>query len=109
MPSWKPDVRVLASIGSERIALTPNTPTVAELAPSLDVALWNGLFVHDDTPQEMRDRIAAVARKTAMSERAQALAGNTGALVYWQPASDVVRQIAKDFKTMGAIDAMLSQ
>ncbi len=100
-------VNVLASIGSERISLTPDTPTVAELAPSLDVALWNGLFVHKDTPQDVRDKIIAVASKTVMSDRAQELAEQTGALVYWQPANEVVDQINKDIDTLAGIEAML--
>lgn len=103
------DVKVLASIGAERISLTPNTPTVAELAPALDVALWNGLFVHKDTPQDVQDKIIAVAKETVMSERAQKLAAETGALVYWQPAADVVTQIAKDIDTMANIGKMLAE
>jgi tripartite-type tricarboxylate transporter receptor subunit TctC len=103
------DVKVLASIGSERIPLTPNAPTVAELAPNLDVALWNGLFVHADTPQDVQDKIIAVAEKTMMSDRAQAVAAETGALVYWQPAAEVVTQIEKDIVTMANIEAMLAE
>jgi tripartite-type tricarboxylate transporter receptor subunit TctC len=97
------DVKVLASIGSERISLTPETPTVAELAPSLDVALWNGLFVHKDTPQDVREKIIAVASKTVMSERAQTLAAETGALVYWQNADEVKTQIQTDIATLDGI------
>lgn len=102
-------VKVLASIGSERIALTPDTPTVAELAPSLDVALWNGLFVHKDTPQDVREKIIAVAQKTVMSERAQKLAMETGATVYWQSADDVAAQITKDIATLAGIETLLSE
>jgi len=103
------DVKVLASIGGERIALTPDTPTVAELAPDLNVSLWNGLFVHADTPQDVQDKIIAVAEQTMMSERAQALAAETGALVYWQPAAEVVTQIEADIATMAGIEAMLAE
>ncbi len=103
------NVKVLASIGSERISLTPDTPTVAELAPNLDVSLWNGLFVHKDTPQDVQDKIIAVAQKTVMSERAQALAAETGALVYWQPAAEVVSQIEKDIATLAGIETMLAE
>ena len=103
------EVKVLASIGSERIPLTPDTPTVAELAPDLDVALWNGLFVHKDTPQDVQDKIIAVAQKTVMSERAQQLAKDTGALIYWQPADEVVEQIASDIDTMARIDGILNK
>lgn len=100
-------VKVLASIGAERIPLTPDTPTVAELAPALNVALWNGLFVHKDTPQDVQDKIIAVAQKTVMSERAQQLAADTGAAVYWQPANEVVDLIASDIETMARIEGML--
>lgn len=103
------DVAILASIGSERISLTPDAPTVAELAPDLNVELWNGLFVHRDTPQEIQDAIIAVARETVMSDRAQALAAETGALVYWQPAEEVVEQIQSDIETMGRIEGMLAE
>ncbi len=103
------DVKVLASIGSERISLTPDTPTVAELAPDLDVALWNGLFVHKDAPQEARDKIIAVAEQTVMSERAQKLAAETGAAIYWQPAAEVTAQIEKDIETMAGIKALLEE
>lgn len=101
-------VTVLASIGSERIPLTPDAPTVAELAPDLDVALWNGLFVHADTPQDVQDKIIAVAEKTMMSDRAQQLAADTGAAVYWQPAAEVVTQIQSDIATMDRIGNMLA-
>lgn len=103
------DVKVLASIGSERISLTPDAPTVAELAENLNVALWNGLFVHKDTPQDVRDKIIAVAQETVMSERAQALAAETGALVYWQDADAVTAQIETDIETLGAIEAILAE
>lgn len=103
------DVKVLASIGSERIALTPDAPTVAELAPDLDVALWNGLFVHKDTPQDVRDKIIAVAQKTVMSDRAQQLAADTGATVYWQSADEVTAQIAADIETLAGIEKLLAE
>jgi tripartite-type tricarboxylate transporter receptor subunit TctC len=103
----KDDVKILASIGGERIAITPDTPTVAELEPTLDIALWNGLFVHKDTPADVREKIAAVAQKTMASERAATLAARTGALVYWQDADTTKSQIAKDIETIATIEGML--
>ncbi len=100
-------VKVLASIGSERISLTPDTPTVAELAPDLNVSLWNGLFVHKDTPQDARDKIIEVAKETIMSDRAQQIGAETGALIYWQNADAVKSQIATDIETLGRIDQLL--
>jgi len=101
------DVKVLASIGSDRIPLTPDAPTVAELAPDMDVALWNGLFVHKDTPQDVREKIIAVAKSTMQSERAKKLAAETGAAVYWQDAEAVQAQIQKDISTLDHIGKVL--
>lgn len=101
------DVKVLASIGGERISLTPDSPTVGELAPSLNISLWNGLFVHKDTPQDVRDKIIATAKKTVMSDRAKKLADETGALVYWQSADETTARIEADSATLGQINASL--
>lgn len=101
------DVKVLASIGGERIGLTPDTPTVGEIDPSLGLALWNGLFVHKDTPADVREKIIAVAKETMTSDRAKAYMAETGALVYWQDAADTVKQIEADGEALGKINAML--
>lgn len=100
-------VKVLTSIGEERIPLTPDAPTVAELAPDLNIALWNGLFVNKDTPADVREKIIAVASETMKSERAQKLAAETGALVYWQSAEDSTARIEADIAAMGKINAAL--
>ena len=59
------------------------------------------------TPQDVKDKIVAVAKKTMMSERAQNLGKETGALVYWQDAADVQAQIAADIETLSHIDSVL--
>ena len=101
------DIKVLASVGESRISLTPDTPTVGELAPSLNISLWNGLFVHKDTPQEARDKIIASAKSTVLSDRAKQVAEDTGALVYWQSADDTAARIAVDTETLNKINAAL--
>ncbi len=103
------DVNVLASIGNERISLTPDTPTVSELHPDLNVALWNGLFVHKDTPAEAREKIAAAAQKALQTEKAQNLIGETGVLIYWLDADASNAQIASDSETIGAIQALVGE
>jgi tripartite-type tricarboxylate transporter receptor subunit TctC len=101
------DVTVLASIGAERIPLTPDAPTVGEVAPALDVSLWNGLFVHKDTPADVREKIVAVAQKVVTSDAAKQLAEDTGALIYWQNAEESASQIEADTETLGTISSML--
>jgi tripartite-type tricarboxylate transporter receptor subunit TctC len=100
-------VNVLVAITGERISKVPDTPTIGEIDDSLDIALWNGLFVTKDTPQDVRDKIAAVARETVMSDRAQAVATETGALVYWMDAEASAAQIETDKATLATISSAL--
>ncbi len=101
------DINVLASIGETRIGLTPDTPTVGELNSNLTLSLWNGLFVHRDTPADVREKIISVAQETMASDRAKDFMAKTGALVYWQNAEDTNARIARDTETLGKINAML--
>lgn len=101
------DVTVLTAITGERISKIPDTPVIGEVDPSLNISLWNGLFVTKDTPADVREKIAAVAEKTVMSERAQAVAEETGALVYWLNAEESAERIAKDKATLGTISESL--
>ncbi len=101
-------IRVLAVIAPERLPLFPDAPTVAEIDNRLSLTLWNGLFVHRDTPQDIRDRIAAVAERTMRSERAQAVAERTGALVYWNDAPTAAAQIEADILAFRALGEILN-
>ncbi len=66
-------VTILATITEEPISVVPDAPTLASIVPDLNISLWNGLFVHKDTPQDVRNKIIAVAEQTMASERAQTL------------------------------------
>jgi tripartite-type tricarboxylate transporter receptor subunit TctC len=103
----KDDIRILASIGGERIGVTPDVPTVKELHPDLALSLWNGLFVTKGVPQVARDKIIAVAKEVMASPEAAKLAADTGALVYWIDADAAVAQIEADTKTITLIEKML--
>ncbi|WP_136442153.1 tripartite tricarboxylate transporter substrate binding protein [Pacificoceanicola onchidii] len=103
------DVNILAAITEAPISVAPDAPTLASIVPDLNISLWNGLFVHKDTPQDVRDKIVAVAEKTMASERAQTLAAQTGALVYWQNAEDAAARIASDIAVSGKINAMIAE
>lgn len=100
-------VTVLASVTGDRISKTPDAPTVKEVDPSLDIVLWNGLFVHKDTPADVREKIAAVAKKTMESDKAKKFAEETGAQIYWWDADASNAQIAKDIEVFGKINQAL--
>ena len=102
------DVKVLASVTGERIPLTPDAPTMGEIDSQLGISLWNGLFVTKDTPQDVRDKIIAVAKESVMSERAQRLGAETGAGVYWIGAQEAAAQIKADETAFAGINALLN-
>ena len=99
------DIKILASVTDEPVL--DGVPTMGDLDPALGLALWNGLFVLKDTPADVREKIVAVAKDTVMSERAQQVAKDTGALIYWQNAETAAARIAEDSETFGSISAIL--
>ncbi|MEM9318949.1 MAG: tripartite tricarboxylate transporter substrate-binding protein [Pseudomonadota bacterium] len=102
-------VNVLVSITGERISLTPDTPAIGEVDASLDISLWNGLFVTTGVPQEARDAIAEIAERTVMSDRAQEIAAETGALIYWLNAEESAAVIEADRATLDTISEALGE
>lgn len=98
---------ILSTLTAERLPMTPDSPTVGEIRPELKMGLWNGLFVHADTPADVREKIAAVAIETMASERAQKFAAQTGAVVYWQGADEANAQIEADLAVMATIGEIL--
>jgi tripartite-type tricarboxylate transporter receptor subunit TctC len=101
-------VKILATITDGPISVVPDAPTLASVAPELNVSLWNGLFVHKDTPADVREKIIAVAKETMTSDRAKKLSADTGAIVYWKDAEASVRQIEADKATIAKINEMIA-
>ncbi|UUP17018.1 tripartite tricarboxylate transporter substrate binding protein [Nitratireductor thuwali] len=100
-------VKIIASITQEPLTVVPDVPMLATAAPDLALALWNGLFVRKETPQDVREKIIAVARETMASERAQKLAADTGALIYWKDAEAAAEQIKTDKATLAEINRLI--
>lgn len=102
-------VRILASITEKRISKAPDAPTVAEIAPGLKLSLWNGLFVRKGTPEDARQKIIAIAKKAMLGPKAQKVAEDTGAQVYWKDASAAKAQIESDRQQMKLISGLLDK
>ncbi len=102
-------IKILASITGDRISKTPDTPTVAEIVPELDIALWNGLFVHKDTPEDAREKIRSVAMRVMQSDKARKLSQETGALIYWQDVDEAYQQIEQDIDSVDRISQILKE
>lgn len=102
-------VKILAAVTEQPIGLVPDVPTLASIAPALDISLWNGLFVHKDTPLDVREKIIAVARETMASERARRLSADTGAIVYWMDAAEAKTRIESDIEAAARINQLIAQ
>ncbi|MEH7829923.1 tripartite tricarboxylate transporter substrate-binding protein [Gemmobacter denitrificans] len=102
-------VKILATVTDGPISVVPDAPTLASVTPDLNISLWNGLFVHKDTPADIREKIIATAQETMASPRAQELAAQTGALVYWMDAKASAARIASDLEVSARITTMLAQ
>ena len=72
-----------------------------------NIELWNGLFVKKGTPQNVKDKIAQIAKKAMLGDAAQGLMEETGARVYWQDANESSARIATDRKKLAELNAML--
>lgn len=102
-------VKILATVTDGPISVVPDVPSLASIVPDLNISLWNGLFVHKDTPADVREKIIASAKETMASARAQELAAQTGAIVYWMDADAATARIASDIEVSGRIAMMLAQ
>ncbi len=101
------NLTILATVTNERISILPDVRTAAEIVPELDFSTWNGLFVHKDTPADVRAVIEEVAKEALASDAVKQMAAETGALIYWldKDASDA--QMAKDTETFGKISGYI--
>jgi tripartite-type tricarboxylate transporter receptor subunit TctC len=97
------DLNVIATITAERTALTPDVATMGEQVPEASASLWNGLFVPKGTPQDVKDKLEAAAKKMVESEKAKDVAKTTGALVYWLPAAEAQKVIDADYDKLKGI------
>lgn len=103
----KDELTFLAAVTEDRISILPNVPTVGEAVPDLDISTWNGLFLHESTPADVFEKVAAVAQKVVTSDAAKELAAQTGALIYWKDAAETDDQMAQDAMTLDLISAYI--
>lgn len=80
---------------------------MAEIDPTLGIVLWNGLFVRKETPQDVRDKIIAAAKKAVMSDRVKEIAAATGGAFYWEDAEASAAHIKADIEAVAAVNKLL--
>ncbi|WP_377192776.1 tripartite tricarboxylate transporter substrate binding protein [Ruegeria meonggei] len=97
------ELKVLATLTEERLPILPDVPTVKELAPELDIVLWNGLFVPKDTPDEVVTKIEAAVQSALEKQELIDYVAENGTPVYWRDRSATDARITKDSKTYADI------
>jgi tripartite-type tricarboxylate transporter receptor subunit TctC len=101
--SCLPDVKVIAAYTDTPISVKPDGKLLSEQVPGLSITLGNGLYVPKGTPQEVKDKIAAIAEKVMKSDKALEIAKATGAGVYWMNAADSAKRIDADYAASEAL------
>ncbi|MBY6115573.1 tripartite tricarboxylate transporter substrate binding protein [Mameliella alba] len=91
-------VKAIASYTNDRIVTLPDTLTLHEQVDGDPIVLWGGLFVPKGTPQEVIDKIAAVAAEVMASEEVDKIRQATGAELYWQGPKEGKARLDKDYK-----------
>lgn len=102
------DVKLLASITTERLSIAPDVPTLKELT-GISQTPWNGLFVKKGTPDAIKQRIAEIAEKTMQSDKAKELSLSTGAGVFWIGAKEAEKVIAADYEAAKELLAYMKE
>jgi len=73
-------LRALAVTGSQRSALFPDLPTIAEFYPGYEVTIWLGLFAAAGTPGAVLGRLHAEVNKTLSESEVKAKLNAAGGL-----------------------------
>ena len=96
----KDDIKVIAAYTEKPISVFPEAPLLRDQITGPTFSLWSGLFVPKGTPQDVKDKLAAIAEKAMMSEQAKQIAATSGAEVYWQGSAEAQARIDKDFEAV---------
>lgn len=103
----KDDIKVIAAYTEGPLSVFPDAPLLRDQITGPTFALWSGLFVPKGTPQEVKDKLAAIAEKAMQSDQARQIAEATGAEIYWQDEAEAKARIEADFKAVTELFAKM--
>jgi len=97
-------LRALAVTGSQRSALFPELPTIAEFYPGYEVTIWLGLFAAAGTPEAVLARLhAGVNKVLAETEIRSKLNAAGGLEPYITTAPEFAALIRRDYDRYGKV------
>ena len=91
-------LRLLAVAARERLAQTPDLPTIAETLPGFQMAGWQGLLAPARTPPPIVSRLEQQAIAAARSPSAIARLRNLSVTAVGSTAAEFVESIRKDIE-----------
>jgi tripartite-type tricarboxylate transporter receptor subunit TctC len=89
-------LRLLATSGTRRSAIFPDTPTVAETVPGYDATNWWGLVAPAGTPAPILGRIFSELETILKSDQTKKRVENEGAEVIRMSSAEFGRFIADE-------------
>jgi tripartite-type tricarboxylate transporter receptor subunit TctC len=96
-------LRGLAVTSTERSAVLPDLPTVAEFLPGYEASAWYGLAVPRHTPGEVIDRINKAANAILADPKAQARFADLGASLLPGSAADFGKLLVDETEKWGKV------
>jgi tripartite-type tricarboxylate transporter receptor subunit TctC len=105
----KDDIKVIAAYTAEPLSVFPDAPLLRDQITGPTFALWSGLFVPKGTPQDVKDKLAAIAEKAMGSDQAKTIAATTGAEIYWQGSAEAQARIDADYQAVSDLFAKMAK
>jgi tripartite-type tricarboxylate transporter receptor subunit TctC len=96
-------LRGLAVTGSERSAVLPDLPTVAEFLPGYEASAWYGLGAPKGTPDAIIGKLNAATNAILADAKAQARFAELGALLLPGSAADFGKLLADETEKWGKV------
>jgi tripartite-type tricarboxylate transporter receptor subunit TctC len=97
-------VRALAALGSTRISVLPDVPTMAEAGlPEFKGLSWFGILAPAGTPQPIVERVAREIERIVAQPDTVASLRNLGGEPFFQDSQRFAAQIREDYATFGRV------
>jgi tripartite-type tricarboxylate transporter receptor subunit TctC len=96
-------VRVLGVTSARRMAVLPDVPAIAEVAPGYEVLGWTGFAVPNGTPKDVVDKLAAALQATLQSPELSKRLLQMGVEPGGNTPAEMTRFIAAEYDKWGQI------
>lgn len=96
-------IRALAHWGEGRLTTLPDVPSLTELGVPVTFAQWSGIFVPEDTPAPVVERLREAARVAGNDPKVREVLLKAGSPVLYQDAPDFQKYVDADAAKMADV------